>query len=128
MFPLDLTRRLTSHVTSKDTLKISGMQVSPAEIEDVLLAQPDKYIIDVSVVGVPGGRTSDELVPRAWVVLSPKGMTIAPCQVVAALEAWTQHNLSKYKWLRGGIEVVVEVSPRASLFLSPRVRVGFLTA
>lgn len=33
----------------KDILKVSGMQVSPSEIENVLLAQPDKYIIDASV-------------------------------------------------------------------------------
>ncbi|KAF5332375.1 hypothetical protein D9758_016950 [Tetrapyrgos nigripes] len=46
---------------SKDTLKVSGIQVSPVEIEDVLLAHPGKLITDVTVAGVSGfGRTSDE--------------------------------------------------------------------
>lgn len=44
----------------KDTLKISGMHVSPVEIENTLLAYPDKLITDVCVAGVSGGRTWDE--------------------------------------------------------------------
>lgn len=37
----------------KDTLKISGAQVSPAEIEQVLLEHPKGLIVDVAVSGVP---------------------------------------------------------------------------
>jgi acyl-CoA synthetase (AMP-forming)/AMP-acid ligase II len=85
------------------------MQVSPTEIEDTLLAQPDSLITDVAVVGVSGGRTVDERVPRAWIVLSEAGMTRGPVGVVQALEAWSHQNLSKYKWLRGGIEIVDNV-------------------
>jgi len=54
----------------KDTLKVSGVQVSPSELKVALTAQPDSLIEDVVVAGVSGGRTSDEKVPRAWVVLS----------------------------------------------------------
>ena len=49
------------------------MQVSPTEIEDVLLAHPEKLVVDACVAGVSGGRTSDERNPRAWVVLSAAG-------------------------------------------------------
>lgn len=94
---------------SKDTLKVSGSQVSPTEIENALLAYPDRLISDVAVAGVPGGRTSDEKVPRAWVVLSEEGRRRGEREVARALGAWIQKNLSKYKWLRGGIEVVDEV-------------------
>ncbi|KAK7050947.1 hypothetical protein VNI00_005059 [Paramarasmius palmivorus] len=95
---------------AKDTLKVSGMQVSPVEIENVLLAQPDKLIIDVTVAGVQGhGRTSDEKVPRAWVVLSEEGKKRGAAAVIKALDEWHQENLSKFKWLRGGIEVVKEI-------------------
>ncbi|KAL0947846.1 hypothetical protein HGRIS_013907 [Hohenbuehelia grisea] len=94
---------------AKDTLKVSGSQVSPVEIENVLLAHPDKLIMDVSVAGVSGGRTSDEKVPRAWVVLSPAGKKVGAANVVKALVAWHEENLSKFKWLRGGIEIVPEV-------------------
>ncbi|KAJ7133434.1 hypothetical protein C8R44DRAFT_663999 [Mycena epipterygia] len=93
----------------KDTLKVSGVQVSPKEIEDVLFAQPDKLISDVSVAGVSGGRTDDEKVPRAWVVLSSAGKKRGAPAVIKALEEWHQESLSKYKWLRGGIEVVKEI-------------------
>jgi acyl-CoA synthetase (AMP-forming)/AMP-acid ligase II len=93
----------------QDTLKISGNQVSPAEIENVLLTNPKRIIVDVTVAGVSGGRTSDEKVPRAWVVLSDAGKKIGAEKVIEELEAWHQENLSKYKWLRGGIEVVNQV-------------------
>jgi hypothetical protein len=92
------------------------MQVSPVEIENVLLSDPDKLIIDATVAGVHGGRTSDELVPRAWVVLSDIGKKRGGREVTSVLEAWTRKNLSKYKWLRGGIQVVLEVRRVFSVF------------
>ncbi|KAK7444312.1 hypothetical protein VKT23_015324 [Stygiomarasmius scandens] len=95
---------------SKDTLKVSGIQVSPVEIENVLLAHPGKLITDVTVAGVSGhGRTSDEKVPRAWIVLSDAGKKKGATQTVKELNEWQKENLSKYKWLRGGIEVVKEI-------------------
>ncbi|KAI0372226.1 acetyl-CoA synthetase-like protein [Pilatotrama ljubarskyi] len=93
----------------KDILKVSGAQVSPTEIENALLAHPEKLISDVTVAGVSGGRTSDEKVPRAWIVLSDEGQRRGEKEVVQALHTWIQKNLSKYKWLRGGIEVVDEI-------------------
>lgn len=74
-----------------------------------MLAQPDKLITDVTVAGVSGGRTSDEKVPRAWIVLSREGKERSKAEVIATMEKWTQDNLSKYKWLRGGIEMVKEI-------------------
>ncbi|KIK61693.1 hypothetical protein GYMLUDRAFT_42715 [Collybiopsis luxurians FD-317 M1] len=94
---------------AKDTLKVSGTQVSPVEIENVFLVHPEKLISDVTVAGVSGGRTSDEKVPRAWVVLSTAGKKKGPAAVIKALDEWQQENLSKYKWTRGGIEVVKEI-------------------
>jgi len=94
------------------------MQVAPVEIENTLLAHPDKLIVDATVAGVSGGRTADEKIPRAWVVLSEVGKNRGGATVVKALDAWTRKNLSKYKMLRGGIEVVDEVRSRLSFFLS----------
>ena len=101
------------------------MQVSPQEIELCLLSHPKKLVIDVTVAGVPGSRTSDEKVPRAWVVLSNEGRRLlgaknkGEAQVKQELDKWIAENLSKYKWLRGGIEFVEQVchclSWRASL-------------
>ena len=93
----------------QDTLKVSGAQVSPVEIENCLLEHPGKLINDVTVAGVSGGRTSDEKIPRAWIVLTPAGKKLGVAAVVRELNAWHRKNLSKYKWLRGGIQVVDQV-------------------
>ena len=95
---------------AKDTLKVSGAQVSPTEIEQVLLGHPGKLISDACVAGVSGGRTSDELLPRAWVVLNEDGRNKGADAVLKELENWTNDNLSSYKRLRGGIEIVPEAS------------------
>ena len=121
---------------AKDTLKISGMQVSPREIEDTLLAHPEGLLSDVTVSGVRGGRTADEKVPRAWVVLSPAGRRLVAevtksvaaelgraaakadkeagvaageKELVNRLEAWMHEALSRYKWLRGGVGIVEQI-------------------
>ncbi|KIJ64595.1 hypothetical protein HYDPIDRAFT_111963 [Hydnomerulius pinastri MD-312] len=94
---------------AKDTLKISGMQVSPMEIEDTLRAHPDNLIIDVSVAGVSGGRTADERLPHAWIVLSSEGKALGAPETIAKLDAWVRERLSRYKWLRGGISVVDQI-------------------
>lgn len=88
---------------------MSGAQVSPTEIEEVLRAQPDGLIADVCVAGVSGGRTADEKNPRAWVVLSAAGHKRGAEQTLQVLDAWAKKNLSSYKWLRGGFEVVDQV-------------------
>ncbi|KAG2347748.1 hypothetical protein BDR05DRAFT_957352 [Suillus weaverae] len=58
------------------------MHVSPVEL-----------IIYVSVVGVSGGRTWDECILRAWVVLSHAAATLGEREVVAQLDAWVQEQL-----------------------------------
>ena len=73
------------------------------------MAQPDGLIKDAAVAGVSGGRTSDERIPRAWVVLSQAGEKRGAAATIKALEEWTRQNLTKQKWLRGGFEIVVEV-------------------
>ncbi|KAK7030386.1 hypothetical protein VNI00_014130 [Paramarasmius palmivorus] len=98
----------------KDTLKVSGSQVSPAEIENVLLAHPRKFIIDVTVGGVSPAHVEtrkdlEEKVPCAWIVLSPAGQQLGRERVIEELDKWHKENLSRYKWLRGGIEVVLEI-------------------
>lgn len=93
----------------KDTLKVSGVQVSPTEIELVLRSHPGRLITDVSVAGVAGSRTADEKVPRAWIVLSDEGKRRGAHAVSKDLDDWVKSNLSSYKWLRGGIEVINEV-------------------
>ena len=107
----------------KDTLKVSGVQVSPSELEVALMAQPDGLIEDVLVAGVSGGRTSDEKVPRAWIVLSRAGKRKGATATIKVLEEWSQQTSAKHKWLRGGFEVVTEVC-----ILIPHEEIWRLTA
>ena len=93
----------------QDTLKISGAQVSPVEIENCLLGHPGNLINDVTVAGFSGGRISDEKEPRAWIVLTPAAKKRGVAAVVREMNSWHQKNLSKYEWLRGGIQVVDQV-------------------
>jgi acyl-CoA synthetase (AMP-forming)/AMP-acid ligase II len=85
------------------------MQVSPAEIENTLLEHPERLVSDATVAGVSGGRTVDERIPRAWIVLSEAGKKKGEAAALKELYQWTRTSLSKYKMLRGGIEIVNEV-------------------
>jgi hypothetical protein len=49
-------------------------------------------------------------------VLTPAGKKRGVASVVKELDGWHKKNLSKYKWLRGGIQIVDAVCP-TSLFL-----------
>ncbi|KAI0313846.1 acetyl-CoA synthetase-like protein [Amylostereum chailletii] len=93
----------------KDTLKVSGSQVSPSEIEVEIIEHPGGLITDVAVAGVPGSRMLDEKVPRAWIVLSEKGYKLGRQAVARELDAWVRERLSSPKWVRGGFEVVREI-------------------
>jgi len=54
-------------------------------------------------------RTSDDKSPRAWIVLTAKGEELGQEKAKLAVEEWVKKSLSKYKWLRGGVEVVKEI-------------------
>jgi acyl-CoA synthetase (AMP-forming)/AMP-acid ligase II len=94
----------------QDVFKVSGKQVSPTEIEKAIREHPSQFVTDVAVAGVQGERLRDEFVPRAWIVLSDAGKEQGKQAVLAAFDKWTRSRLSKHKWLRGGFQVVDEVS------------------
>jgi len=104
----------------KDIFKTpAGRQVSPSQVEDVLLSEPQGLIADVIVAGVLPGLRSDSvddkglLIPRAWIVLSDKGKKLGGDVVIKELENWYKERLSNHKWLHGGIEIVDEI-PKSS--------------
>jgi acyl-CoA synthetase (AMP-forming)/AMP-acid ligase II len=73
----------------KDLIKVRGWQVSPAEVESVILQHPD--VLDVAVIGVEPENNSGE-VPRAYIVNRPEsklGLT--------ELKAFAGKSLAKYK-------------------------------
>ncbi|MCD2193963.1 long-chain fatty acid--CoA ligase [Actinomycetospora endophytica] len=80
----------------KDLYISGGENVSPAEVEGVLVGHPD--VVDAAVIGVPDERWGE--IGRAWVVLAP-GATSTPSDVLTFLEG----RLARFKHPRA-VEVV----------------------
>lgn len=51
----------------KDVVKVSGFQVWPREVEEVLATHPK--VMEVAVAGIPDPRTTEAV--KAWIVLQP---------------------------------------------------------
>ncbi|XP_075977014.1 putative 4-coumarate--CoA ligase 1 [Anticarsia gemmatalis] len=87
---------------TKELIKVKGNQVSPTELESVIMERPE--VADVAVVGVPDPLAGE--VPRAFVVLKPKHKLTEKevCDLVA-------QKLTRYKHLDGGV-VFLDAIPR----------------
>ena len=72
----------------KDLIIVSGFNVYPVEVEDVLRSHPD--VREAGVAGLTSPRTGETVV--AWIVAEP-GRTPDP----AALAAHCAHGLARYK-------------------------------
>uniref|UniRef100_A0A1I7TZ61 AMP-binding domain-containing protein n=1 Tax=Caenorhabditis tropicalis TaxID=1561998 RepID=A0A1I7TZ61_9PELO len=91
----------------KDLIKLNGYQVSPTEIENVILTIPK--VSEVAVVGI-----EDELcgqLPKAYVVLE-----IGADELLFRkhLEHTMREKLSAVKQLRGGVSIIKEMPKSAS--------------
>ena len=96
MFRQDTDGYLYFAGRSDDMLKVSGMWVSPAEIEGLLVEHP--AVVEAGVVGVPG---ADGLIhPHAAVVLkagqSPASATESEA-LAAELRGWVKGRAAGYK-------------------------------
>lgn len=88
----------------KNLIKTGGINVAPAEIEDIILTLPE--VADVSVVGVPDDRWGTAV--KAVVALKP-GMTLTQDDLINRCA----ENLSRYKLPK--IVEFVECIPRTAL-------------
>ncbi|KAF9510990.1 hypothetical protein BS47DRAFT_1215828 [Hydnum rufescens UP504] len=96
----------------KDIFKVGGVQVAPTEIEETILTHCKSFMDDICVAAVPfpsSGSDIDSVAPRAWVVLSGRGLKQGPEKSAEEIHRVVQEHLSKPKWLRGGIEFIDEV-------------------
>lgn len=97
----------------KEIMKVNGWQVSPTELEGVLLQHP--LITDVAVVGITSLNRSGlpETLPRAYVVrgavLESGRLTLTEEEV----KSFIASNLISYKHLKGGA-VFVKAIPRST--------------
>ncbi|KJH40150.1 hypothetical protein DICVIV_13920 [Dictyocaulus viviparus] len=83
----------------KELIKVKGLQVAPAELEDLLISHP--LILDAAVIGIPD-KNSGEL-PKAFVVRSSEALTEED------VKNWVKEKVSSYKQLRGGVEFINEI-------------------
>nr|XP_053649308.1 uncharacterized protein LOC128700275 [Cherax quadricarinatus] len=88
----------------KDLIKVKGFQVSPTELENVIMKCED--VADVAVVGVPHERMGEA--PLAFVVPKP-GSKLQPHQLMQ----FVADRVSQYKQLAGGVKMVESI-PRNS--------------
>lgn len=87
-------------------IKVRGFQVSPTEVESVLLSHPN--IADAGVIGVTLAENESEL-PRAYVVQKP-GTKVTEQEVME----YVTSRLSRYKRPEGGIRIVESIPKNAS--------------
>ena len=73
---------------AKDLIIVSGFNVYPAEVEEVLLSHPD--VAECGVVGVPHPHTGEAV--KAFVVLKPGARAQED-----SLVSWCLDNLARYK-------------------------------
>ncbi|KAF5628932.1 4-coumarate ligase [Fusarium sp. NRRL 52700] len=88
----------------KDTIKYNGFQVSPVELEEILVHHP--AVEDVAVCGIWSEEASSDLV-RAYVVLK-KGVDAGP-SVARSIAQFLNGQVSGYKQLRGGVVFMDEL-------------------
>ena len=87
----------------KELIKVKGLQVAPAELENVLRGL--EGVADVAVVGVPDHRAGE--LPRAYVV---KKGELTEEQV----KSHVAKALAPHKQLGGGVEFLAEIPKSAA--------------
>ncbi|CZR65933.1 related to 4-coumarate--CoA ligase [Phialocephala subalpina] len=94
----------------KELIKVRGFQVSPAELEAVLLSHPQ--IVDAAVIGVSPPRKDGSEVPRAYVtrLSSPQGTMVT----VEEIKKLVSTKLASYKQLEGGVIFIDTIPKNAS--------------
>jgi len=88
----------------KELIKVKGLQVAPAELENLIRTLDG--VIDVAVIGIPDERAGE--VPRAYVVKSEENLEENDVKEHIA------KALSKHKHLVGGVEFVKEIPKSAA--------------
>ncbi|KAJ1352565.1 hypothetical protein KIN20_008950 [Parelaphostrongylus tenuis] len=83
----------------KELIKVKGLQVAPAELEDLLLTHP--LIRDAAVIGVPDKRAGE--LPKAFVVRTSQDLSEEDVKL------WVREKVSPHKQLKGGVEFIDEI-------------------
>ncbi|XP_035711502.1 probable 4-coumarate--CoA ligase 1 [Folsomia candida] len=89
----------------KELIKVSGYQVAPSELEDLLRKHP--AVADVAVIGVPDERAGE--FPRAYIVLKPSSNPSAE-----EIHKFIEDKVSCHKKLKGGVEFIKAIPKSAT--------------
>jgi 4-coumarate--CoA ligase len=89
----------------KELIKYNGFQVAPAELEGIILTHPK--VKDCGVIGIPDDNAGE--LPFAFVVKQP-GVDVKAEEIIKHV----QENVSKTKWLYGGVKFVDEIPKNPS--------------
>ncbi|CBY02286.1 similar to CoA ligase [Plenodomus lingam JN3] len=92
------------HITDriKELIKVKGIGVAPAELEDLLLGHPS--VEDVAVLSIQD-EYSGEL-PKAYIVLKPA--VVQTSAVAREIMAYVKQKKMRYKWIKE-IEFIDEI-------------------
>lgn len=97
----------------KEMIKVKGIAVAPAELEDLLLGYP--IIEDVAVGAITDDYTGQR--PKAYIVLKPDILDKSDSQTVVSLLCnviqYVQDNKVRHKWIKE-VELVEEIPKSAS--------------
>lgn len=91
----------------KEMIKVKGIAVAPAELEDLLLGHP--HVEDCAVLGINDDYSGEK--PKAYVV--KKSGAPGEKEVGKALLAYVKENKVKHKWLKE-VEFIEEIPKSAS--------------
>ena len=99
LLTLRTLRSLCSLARSR-LIKTNGLQVSPSELEALLLTHP--AVSDCAVIGLPSDRFGE--IPKGFIVPA-EGATVDANEIVE----WLGKRTASHKRLRGGLEIVQEI-------------------
>ncbi|KIX06770.1 uncharacterized protein Z518_04746 [Rhinocladiella mackenziei CBS 650.93] len=94
----------------KELIKVRGFQVTPTEIEAVLLSHPQ--ILDAAVIGVKKPDEPDVEQPRAYVVRKPESKETDLNEQI--IKEFCGGKLARYKELTGGVRFIDAVPRNAA--------------
>lgn len=84
---------------SKDLIKVNAFQVSPSELENILISHP--MVLEAAVIGVNHDKLGEA--PKAFVVRKEAKLTKTD------IHDFIAKRCSKFKWLTGGLEFIDEI-------------------
>ena len=98
----------------KDLLKVRGWQVSPAEIEAILLTHPN--VAEAAVIGVQSTNEKgmDSEVPQAYIVCKERRNREEERKLEGNIKNLVASKLSRYKHLEGGVRFISAIPRNAS--------------